>query len=221
MSQLPLPLSLPSARGGQDFLVGDGNALAVAWIGRWPDWPGPGLVLTGPAGCGKSHLAAHFAERSGAAVLDDAAALSRWLEQGGEGPVVLDPADAVAAHLPEALLHLIERQKASRHAFLLTGRLPPSAWAVPLRDLESRLKALPVVAIAAPDDMLLAGLIVKLFADRQLTIAPEVIAWLLPRIERSHAAAVAAVAAIDTAALAAGRAVTLPLVRRIFSDQLS
>ncbi len=67
--QLPLDFEHRSALTGDDFLVADCNAAAIAWIDRWPDWPAPGLAIHGPAGCGKSHLVQVYLARSGGRIL--------------------------------------------------------------------------------------------------------------------------------------------------------
>ncbi len=196
MHQLPLPLAYRQAAGVADFFVSPANADAVAWLDRWPAWPQAQAVLIGPASSGKSHLARLFAGRSGATVFDDA-----------------DTATA-----PEALFHAWNAATLDR-PLLLTARTPVRAWAAMLPDLASRLAATPTLVIADPDDALLAAVLAKQFADRGLRVAPEVAAYLLARIDRSFAGGAAIVAKLDAAALAAGRAVTLPLARAVLEEQ--
>lgn len=215
--QLVLDLPHRPAQGRGDFLVAPSNAAAVAWIDRWPAWPAPGLALWGPPGSGKSHLAAVWQARSGAAAVT-AAALAAAAEGAGriearycvfeEGEAVL--ADPVAA---ESLFHLHNRIAAGRGHLLLTGAEPPARWKVPLADLGSRLRALPSVEIKPPDDEMLAGLFAKLFRDRQLAVPGEVILYLVQRIERSCAAVARAVETLDRVSLAERRPITLPLAR--------
>jgi chromosomal replication initiation ATPase DnaA len=126
--------------------------------------------------------------------------------------------DAIEAD-EEALLHLYNLLAERRGHLLLLAREPPARWGIALADLRSRLLAAPSVGVAAPDDALLSGVLVKLFADRQITVSEEVIAYLIVQIERSFAAAEDIVAALDTAALAAGRAVTVPLARQVLSQR--
>ncbi len=106
----------------------------------------------------------------------------------------------------------------ARHHLLLTGRQPPARWRLTLPDLRSRLSSIPVAAIGAPDDGLLEALLLKLFADRQLRIGPEIVSFLLPRMERSFDAVRALVAAIDAAALSGQRPVTIPLLRQVLGN---
>lgn len=218
-SQFPLPFDHRPSLGGEDFLVSPCNAEAVAWIDRWPDWPGPALVITGEAGAGKSHLASVFAERTGArgvTVGDIAAQPPADLMRGAE-TLICDDADAVASdrEAEQGLFHLLNHLAGKRGALLLTSGRPPARWDVGLRDLASRLNALPVAPIGAPDDALMSALLVKLFADRQVRVGGDVISYLVPRMERSFAAACRVVAAVDTRALASRRAVTVALVRAV------
>jgi chromosomal replication initiation ATPase DnaA len=200
--QLTLDLGHRPALGREDFLVAPCNADAVAWIDRWPDWPGPALVIHGPAGCGKSHLAQVWRARSGTSA----------------GSVVEDadrPDDDVA------LFHRFNRHAEEGGHMLLTARTPPARWPNRLPDLVSRLVAAPTVAIGPPDETLIAQVVVKLFADRQLDIGPDVVAYLATHMERSFESARNLVAAADTAALAAKRAVTVPLVRTVLAEMVA
>ena len=193
--QLPLPLAYVAAMGEADFLVSDANRDAVRWLEGWRDWPQPQAVLVGPPGSGKTHLAGVFAGRSGARVIDDA-----------------ETAD------PEAVFHAWNAATAAT-PLLLCSRLSPPAWPHRLPDLASRLAATPLLTIRDPDDALLAAVLAKQFADRGLRLAPEVAAYVLARVERSFASLTATVAALDAAALDAGRAVTVPVARAVMEAQ--
>jgi chromosomal replication initiation ATPase DnaA len=217
MAQLPLDLPHRPALEREDFLVAPANELAVQWLDRWPDWSGPALVLAGPAGSGKTHLGHVFARRSGA-VLIAPAALARAAPRalaGAARAAIVDDAEGAAE---EPLLHLYNLLAERGGHLLLLARAAPARWGIGLADLRSRLLAAPVVEVAPPDDALLAALLVKLFADRQLRIGAEVVAFLVPRLERSFAAAQRMVAALDQAALAAGRPVTVPLARAVLGE---
>lgn len=222
MSQLPLPLGHRAALGREDFLVAPGNQEAVAWLDRWPDWPAPAVVLHGPPGCGKSHLAQVFAATSGARVikgspdlvLDPPAVLH------GVRAVVIDDADrALEAGMAEgSLFHLYNAAKEAGRHLLLTARRPVAAWGIRLPDLASRLNAAPAAAISPPDDAVMAAVLIKMFSDRQLRIGTEVIAYLLRHMERSFAAARAVVEAADRLSLAERRNITVPLLRRLLGE---
>jgi chromosomal replication initiation ATPase DnaA len=212
--QLPLDLGHRPALGREDFLVAASNAEAVGWIDRYPAWPSHALALVGPAGCGKTHLAHVFAGRTGAAVAPLAAATAESVVPGGvyigeHGEAPLDE---------RQLFHALNAIKEQGGHLLLTGREAPARWPVRLRDLGSRLAALPVVRIAAPDDGLLEAVIIKLFADRQIEVAPDVVAYLLRHMDRSFAAVRDLVARADAASLAGRRAVTIPLVRELLQQ---
>ena len=196
----------------EDFLPAASNEAALAWITRWPDWPVPVLVLYGPDGCGKTHLARIWT----------AQAEARWClgAEIGRGDVadLFDPAGSCAVDDGEqadekTLFHLHNAVVASRSYLLLTATRPPAAWKVGLPDLRSRLRAAASIAVDAPDDSLLAAVLVKQFADRQVRVDNALISYLVARIERSFSAAREVVARLDAASLQSGRPITLPLAR--------
>ena len=205
---------LRPALGREDFLVAPCNEAAVAWLDRWPDWPGPALAIHGPPGSGKSHLAEVWRHRSGAEALD-ASALPQGAASHEAAALVLD---GLGGRIDErALLHTYNSVAERGGHLLLTALAPPARWPLSLPDLASRLRVAPAVAIGLPDDALLAALMVKLFADRQIAVAPEVPAYVVPRIERSFEAVTHLVERLDRAALAERRPVTVPLVRRVLA----
>jgi len=207
-----LALALPHAENfaREDFLTGSSNAAALAMIERWPDWPDRALALSGPEGSGKSHLAAIWAERSGARRIA-ARALGETDLLGALATGALVVEDAGDALDERALFHLLNLIREEDAFLLMTAAAPPARWRVALADLASRLRAVPVVALSAPDDALLRALLVKLFADRQLAVDESLIGYLATRIERSFAAARETVALIDREALRQQRPVTRAL----------
>lgn len=218
-AQLPLDLGHRPALGREDFLVADCNAAAVAWIDRWPDWPGGGLALHGPAGCGKTHLAEVWRRESGAIRIDAVTLGKAEPPQliGAAAACVIDGLYDNPRLRPDEnrLLHLYNLLRERGGHLLLAARAAPARWPVRLPDLRSRLGALPAVEIGPPDDTLLAAVLVKLCADRQLVVGAEVIAYLARRMERSFEAARGLVAALDREALAARRRISLPLAREV------
>ncbi len=222
MEQLTLDLGHRPALGREDFLVAPGNEIAVAWIDRWPDWPNNGLALYGPPGCGKSHLIEVWRAAS-AAVTVDAGRLA-----GADPMALLGAATTCVIDAAERAIGDGERERGLFHLYnvvvqrgghlLLTGRSAPGRWAIDLPDLRSRLAALPSVALGGPDDAQLQAVLVKLFADRQLAVKAEVLDYLTARMERSFGAARALVAAIDRAALAQQREITIPLARAVLES---
>jgi chromosomal replication initiation ATPase DnaA len=195
--------------GRGDFLVSENNRAAFDWIERWPNWPTRALVLHGPPGSGKTHLAHLWCERASAALI---AGSDVGNEIGGAAAVAIDDADRA---VERPLLHLYNSAIERGASVLLTMQAPPAALPMALPDLASRLRSLPVAGIAAPDDTLLGAVLVKHFADRQIRVAPGVIAYLVARIERSFAGAALVAAQLDAAALAAGRPITVRLAREV------
>lgn len=224
--QLALDLPHRPALDRADFLVTPANELAVAWIDRWPAWPQSTLVLHGPAGSGKTHLTRVWAHAASAIIIDGyalareepptllGAARTAVVEDAGQ--LLGDAADPAA--VARGLFHLYNLIGERGGHLLLTDIMPPRGWPMGLPDLSSRIGAAPTVALGAPDDTLLAAVMVKLFNDRQLPVGPEVIQYCLPRIERSFAAVRRVVGDLDRAALAKRGAVTVPLAREVLSD---
>jgi chromosomal replication initiation ATPase DnaA len=213
--QLSLALGHRESFDRADFLSGRGNETALALIDHWTDWPARALALTGAEGSGKSHLAAIWAQAAGARVIAaralDAASVPQALATGA-----LAVEDADCSELDEAaLFHLLNLAREQAAYILITARRPPASWPAKLPDLASRLRALPVVMLDPPDDALLAAVLVKLFADRQLAVDERLIEFLLNRIERSFAAAQAAVAQLDSEALRLKRPVSRALAAEI------
>jgi chromosomal replication initiation ATPase DnaA len=213
-----LAFALPHAESfsRDDFLEGPGNAAAVELIDRWPDWPGRVVMLVGEAGAGKSHLAAVWAENAGARLVA-ARALTAGAVPGALATGALVVEDVAATGLDErALFHLLNLARQDEVDVLMTARTPPAGWALELPDLLSRLRAVPVVTLAAPDDALLRALIVKLCLDRQLNVDEALVNYVASRIERSFAAARRAVAQLDAEALRLRRPVTRALAVELF-----
>jgi chromosomal replication initiation ATPase DnaA len=207
-----LALALPHAESfaREDFLTGASNEAALAMIERWPDWPDRALALIGPEGAGKSHLAAIWAEKSGARRVSARALREIDLVAAlATGALVIE--DAAGGLDERALFHLLNLIREETAYLLLTASAAPASWGVALPDLASRLRAVPVVALSAPDDALFRALLVKLFADRQLAVDESLISYLATRIERSFAAARKTVETIDREALRQKRPVTRAL----------
>ena len=216
MTQLPLRLPHRAALGRSDFLVAPANAAAVAWLDAWPDWPSPGLVVWGAAGCGKSHLAATWQLRSAARSLaaDTLSAASLPEQMGDARTFVLEDVDRVPPDA-RAWLHLHNLVAERGGQMLLTARTAPARWTMALADLASRVKALAAVEIEAPDDILVEAVLVKHFADRQMRVPPETVRYVATRLERSLGAVADMAERLDQASLAAKRPPTVPLARDV------
>lgn len=215
--QLPLEFDHDSALGRDDLIVSGSLAAAVRIVDQWPDWPSPVVILAGPTGSGKSHLAAIWAARVGARTVDISTSDPMVLEMAALGPVLIEDIDRTGFD-QTALFHLINAVREHGSAVLITTRLWPASWNVTLPDLASRLKAATVVEIAEPDEALLAQVMVKLFADRQVTVDDKIILWLVARMERSLAAARAVVTRLDQLALARGSKITRALAAEVMAE---
>lgn len=213
--QLALSLDHAESYARDDFLSGPSNAAALALVESWPDWPDRAVVLVGPEGSGKSHLAAIWALEAGARSVA-AHALDQAMVPSALATGALVIEDATPGALDErALFHLLNLVREEQAHLLLTARTPPAGWDLDIRDLGSRLKALPVATMAAPDDGLLRAVLVKLFADRQLAVDESLVGYLVTRIERSFAAARDVVARLDQEAMRQQRALTRALAAEV------
>lgn len=217
--QLTFDLPAKPALGRDAFFVSPSNALAVQRLERWADWPGGKMVLCGPKGSGKSHLAHVWASEAGAIihpasdVVEDrvgALATADFL--------VIEDADQIAGNpiAEAAMFHLYNALQASGARVLLTAGSAPARWGIQLPDLKSRLESLAIVALEEPDDALLSALLVKLFTDRQISVNPELIGYLTSRMPRSADAARTLVDDLDMAALKRKR----PITRRLAAEVL-
>ena len=196
MSQIALPLDWPVADREEDFLVADSNRAAFEHLRRWALWPVMATVLTGPRKSGRSLLGRIFVRKTGGRLFDNA-----------------------ESHDEEALFHAWNEAQASRRPLLIVADAPPPQWRIALPDLRSRLAATPQAAIGPADDLLLGQLILKLLGDRGIAAPPELADYLVPRIERSHVAALAAVDALDRVMLSHHRRMTVPLARKALEEE--
>lgn len=214
--QLVLDLDHSVSFAREDFLSGPSNVAALTLIERWPDWPSRIVTLTGPEGSGKSHLAAIWADESGARVLSPKF-LSSADVPGTLATGALVVEDLESEDLDEhALFHLINLAREEDAYVLLTSRYAVASLPVTIRDLASRLRALPAVMVTPPDDVLLRSLLIKLASDRQLALDESVINYLVNRIDRSFAAARNAIQALDDEAMRRHRPVTRALAVELF-----
>lgn len=216
-AQIPMNFGYCSAAGSSDFLIAPCNRDAVGWVDRWPNWPSPALFIFGPAGSGKSHLANIWCERSGADkflienLTFDLAANS-YFEKNILIDTLTPPFDELA------FLHFFNALAERGRQLLIVAELPPARWTISLADLRSRLHAAPAVGIGMPDDGLVGAVMLKQFADRQLNVDPEVLTFLLARMERSFEAVGKLVAAIDEAALIEKRTITIPFAKKVLGQ---
>jgi chromosomal replication initiation ATPase DnaA len=215
--QLIFDLPVRPALGREDFFVAKANELALAALDMG-NWPSGKMLLVGPEGAGKSHIARVWAHDNAASILS-ADTLVRE-DPPSLSALVIEDADRIAGRAADetALFHWHNRMLEQGSRLLITARQSPGQWGILLPDLESRMQATAVARIEPPDDALLAAVLVKLFADRQVKVAPGLIDWLLRRIDRSFAAARDAVALLDTASLRLRRPVTIALAGEVLDS---
>ena len=215
--QLGLDLPSRTALGRDAFFVSPSNAVALAMIDAWHDWAGDKLVLTGPEGAGKTHLTHVWAEMSGAGIISAKELRPEDVPALAQGPVAVEDVPDIAGNseAETALFHLHNLALSEGHHLLFTGTGPVTQWGLRLPDLVSRLQGTTAAQLDAPDDSLLSALLVKLLADRQLTPKPDLIRYLLGRMDRSFAAAIDLVERLDAASLALKRPITRHLAVQV------
>jgi chromosomal replication initiation ATPase DnaA len=214
--QLPLAFTHDTASGRDDLLVSDPLQAAVRIIDSWPHWPSPVVVLAGPVGSGKSHLASIWRGKSDAVAIHPTAGSAAAIVAAGS-PVIFEDVDRQGFDDAE-LFHVINSVRENGTSLLMTSRLWPMSWPVALADLRSRLKAATVVDIGEPDEELLSQVIVKLFSDRQLYIDDKLVLYIVNRMERSLNAAQMIVDRLDRLALARGTRITRQLVAEVLNE---
>ena len=218
--QLTFDLAARPALGREDFFISPSNAVAVDVIQTWHDWPQGKLVLVGPHGAGKTHLAHVWAAMCDARVIAAADLPGLPVQDLARAAVAVEDADRIAGDrdAEEALFHLHNLALAEGAPLLLTASAPPVRWELGLPDLASRMQGTAIATLQPPDDTLLAAVLVKLFADRQLQVEAGVVAWLTKHMDRSFAAAGAVVEAIDAAALRQRKTITQRFAARVLDN---
>jgi len=215
--QFILNLQHRPAFGRDDFFVAECNQEALSFIDLWPNWPGPLVWLCGPAGCGKSHLAAVWQERSGANQIDQSQIISGSISiPRNLCCFFIDLSGGIENE--RSFLSFYNAVAEQGGSILVTSLFPPATYKFLIPDLGSRLRAAPVIKITKADDELLEAVLIKLFVDRQLRVQPEVISYLIRRMDRSLSAACEIVELLDNTALAEQRMITVPLVRSVMKS---
>ncbi|MBE1282999.1 MAG: chromosomal replication initiator DnaA [Rhodobacteraceae bacterium] len=217
--QLSFDLPAIPALGREDFFVAPSNAMAVAMVDTGRNLPGGKLVLTGPAGSGKTHLTHVWAKLTGARIIAATELHVDLVPDLATGPVAVEDVPLIAGDVAaqNALFHLHNLVLANGHTLLMTGRAAPNLWALSLPDLQSRVQAAAHATLDAPDDSLLAVVLAKLFSDRQILPRPDVIPYLVSRMDRSFEAASTIVDQLDRLSLAESRTLTRALAARAFA----
>ncbi|WP_371226546.1 chromosomal replication initiator DnaA [Roseovarius sp. 2305UL8-3] len=215
--QLSFDLPVRQALGREDFFVSPANAAAVGLIEGWQDWPARKLLLIGPTGAGKTHLAHVWAALAGATILKASDLAGADIPTLARAPVAVENAETTAGDrtAEEALFHLHNLVLAEGQSLLITTGLPANRWGLALPDLASRMEGTPATTLDAPDDALLAAVLMKQMADRQLSPSPGTIPYLVKRIDRSFSAAREIVERLDSTALDQGAPITRALAAKV------
>lgn len=218
--QLSFDLPVRPALGREDFFVSPGNAMAVALIDGWRNWAGGKLVLYGPKGAGKTHLAHVWAANTDATILPAHALSDADIPALARGHVVIEDVSDIAgdAAAEQALFHLHNLVLAEGHRLLLSDVSPAQVWPLSLPDLQSRMQGAQSIGLDTPDDALLNAVLIKLFTDRQLSVAPETLSYLVRHMDRSFAAAGQIVATMDRTALEQNRAISRKLAAEVLDN---
>ncbi|MEM6461916.1 MAG: DnaA regulatory inactivator HdaA [Pseudomonadota bacterium] len=217
LEQLPLEFNHAPRTSRDDLVVSDPLSPALAIIDRWPDWPSCLVVLTGPGGVGKTHLAHVWKKRSGATEISAASEANEALSRAASGPILIEDVDR-SGFDDNLLFHLINAVRQHDTSLLMTARSWPAAWPVRLPDLRSRLRAATISQIGEPDDIMLAMVIEKLFSDRQIVIDPKVVSYVVRRMERTMSAGQTIVDRIDRLALARNCKINRALAAEVLED---
>jgi len=218
--QLSFDLPARAALGREDFFIAPANAMAVALIENWQNWPGRKLLLEGPKGAGKTHLAHVWARAAAARIVSATSLAGADIPGLASAPVAVEDVQEIAgdAAAENALFHLHNLVLAEGHALLLTADRPAARWGLQLPDLASRMQGTQATKLEAPDDRLLSAVLAKLFADRQLIPTPDTIPFLVARMDRAFDSARLLVAQLDRAALSQGRAINRKLAGEVLEQ---
>lgn len=209
-SQYPIPFEGHISYAADDFIIGDANRHAAEVLDTFPNWPEPVMAIYGPSGCGKTHLAHRLAERCGGVFISDKLGMVDAARIAALAPLLI----ADGWKNEAGLAQLINYCRAERHALLIISKEAPARLPVALPDLGSRLRAVIALEMTAPDETLMAALFAKHFADMQIRVAPEVITYIVTRMERSYTSAQRAAIWLNARAMESGRAITLPLAKQ-------
>lgn len=213
--QLAFDMPFVEGLGVEDFHLSLFNQAAFSIVSAWPDWPDPVAIISGPEGCGKSHLASIWVQKTSAIVLGaDELKPANIPRIKASSALLIEDMDRLQIN-ESAIFHLLNLVRESAGHLMITARERPDGWGLKLPDLLSRLRLAPIVDIAPPDDAMFRVLLAKLLHDRQLNVEPNVIEYLTLRIERSFASARNIVAALDRHSLSKNRAITRAIAAEV------
>jgi chromosomal replication initiation ATPase DnaA len=214
--QMAFDLPVGNFVGRDDIIEGPANKTALEMVDRWPHWPGNLVILAGPIGSGKSHIASIWAGRADARCVNMNAIAQLGEDRANWRSLLLEDAEVNGINETE-LFHVLNAKRAANATIIITSRSWPSSWGIELADLNSRLRAAQLVELGEPDDELLRKVLFKLFADRQLVVEPQLVDYLVVRMERSLEAAHKIVERLDSMALAQNRKITRHLAGEVLA----
>jgi DnaA family protein len=220
MKQIPLALAFDTARTFESFVPG-ANTMALDHLRAMHAASAP-VYLWGPAGSGKTHLLQALAQQFQAQ-----GAQVGWFGAGDPAPwvvdetrtlVVLDGCDAYDVDQQQAAFALFVDASTRGVPVAGAGRLPPVD--LPLRDdLRTRLGWGHVLAIQPLSEAESRAALRREADRRGLFLSDEVIDYLLTRFSRDMKHLMSLLDRLDEFALVNKRAITLPLLRQMLSEE--
>ena len=226
--QIPLPIGPLPAHSFEAFLPGaNGAALAhlralAASLPRAAASPALPLYLWGAAGCGKTHLLQALGDavqRRGHRVgWFDASTRLPWRFDEGWSLLLIDACERLDEARQHAAFTLFIEAQAESLALGAAGTLPPVD--LPLReDLRTRLGWGHVFAIEPLGEPDIRAALRREADRRGILLGDEVMSYLLTRFSRDLKHLMALLDRLDEFALSQQRAITVPLLKRLFDEE--
>ena len=213
--QLYFEMPNKKALGIEDYIITDSNNFAFDLIVKILKGETDFGLISGPPYSGKTHLSkiliknarnykTLYFDRDYQNILDR-------LETSDI--LILENIDKVKHDKSEQdLFHIINFSKENNKKLLMTSRKPISEIDLNLEDLKSRLNSILEAKIKEPDDQLMKLILIKILNDKQLKINPNVIDFLVSRLERSYESINLFIEKIDMFSLEKSKKITIPLI---------
>ena len=213
--QLYFEMPNKKALGIEDYIITDSNNFAFDLIVKMVKGEINFGLISGPPYSGKTHLSK---------ILIKNARNYKILYFDGDYQNILDRFEDsdffILENIDKAkhdkfeheLFHIINLAKENNKKLLMTSRKRISEIDLNLEDLKSRLNSILEAKIKEPDDQLMELLLIKIFNDKQLKIKPNIIDFLVSRLERSYESINLFIEKIDKFSLEKGKKITIPLI---------